>query len=110
MNITLNTEQSNFIQEELKKGRYKNMGDEIISEALQLLSERQRLSSEKRIEELRQKIAIGTEQISKGQVTDGEAVFARLQDKSVNCLSFNNKQYKFYSSSQSNAHSFRALS
>jgi antitoxin ParD1/3/4 len=80
MNITLNTEQSNFVQKQLKEGRYKN-ADEIISAALQLLSERQRFSSEKRIEELRQKIAIGTEQIAKGKVTDGEFVFARLQEK-----------------------------
>jgi antitoxin ParD1/3/4 len=43
---------------------------------LQLLQER-----EQRIEELRQKIALGTEQMPKGQVTDGEVVFARLQAK-----------------------------
>ncbi|WP_339379189.1 hypothetical protein [aff. Roholtiella sp. LEGE 12411] len=33
------------------------------------------------MEELRQKIAVGTEQIAKGQVTDGEVVFARFQEK-----------------------------
>ncbi|ULP71864.1 hypothetical protein [Nodularia sphaerocarpa] len=36
---------------------------------------------EQRLEDLRQKIAIGTEQIAKGQVTDGEVVFARFQEK-----------------------------
>jgi hypothetical protein len=34
-----------------------------------------------RIEELRQQIAIATEQIAKGQVTDGEVVFDRLREK-----------------------------
>jgi antitoxin ParD1/3/4 len=34
-----------------------------------------------RIEELRQQIAIATQQIAKGQVTDGEVVFDRLREK-----------------------------
>jgi antitoxin ParD1/3/4 len=34
-----------------------------------------------RIEELRQQIAIATEQIAKGQVPDGEVVFDRLREK-----------------------------
>jgi antitoxin ParD1/3/4 len=38
-------------------------------------------SLELQLEELRKKIAIGTEQIAKGQVTDGEIVFSRLQAK-----------------------------
>lgn len=39
------------------------------------------VSSEFQLEELRKKIAIATDQIAKGQVTDGEIVFARLQEK-----------------------------
>jgi antitoxin ParD1/3/4 len=39
------------------------------------------LDRERRLEELRKKIAVGTEQIKNGQVTDGEVVFARLQAK-----------------------------
>ncbi len=50
--------------------------DEVISEAFRLLEER-----EHRLEELRQKIAVGTEQIARGQVTDGEIVFSRIQEK-----------------------------
>jgi antitoxin ParD1/3/4 len=49
---------------------------QVISAAFKLLEEK-----ELRLEELRQKIAIGTEQIARGQVTDGEIVFARLQEK-----------------------------
>lgn len=57
------------------------MAEQVISSALKLLEESQRQKDEKRLEELRQKIAVGTEQIRRGQVTDGEVVFARLQDK-----------------------------
>ena len=47
-----------------------------MSEALALLVQR-----EQRLDELSRKIAVGTEQICNGQVTDGEAVFAQLQEK-----------------------------
>jgi len=40
-----------------------------------------RALEQKRLEELRLKIASGTEQIARGQVTDGEVVLARLQEK-----------------------------
>ena len=50
--------------------------DDVINEAFKLLEERER-----RLNELRQKIAVGTEQIKRGQVTDGEVVFERLQQK-----------------------------
>lgn len=35
---------------------------------------------EQQIDELRQKIAVGTEEMAKGQVTDGEVVFARFKE------------------------------
>jgi toxin ParE1/3/4 len=55
--------------------------EQVISEALKLLEEVNQQRDEIRLEELRQKIAVGTEQIQKGQTTDGEEVFARLQEK-----------------------------
>lgn len=75
MNITLKPEIEQFIQAQLATGRFASAED-VINEAFKLLQERER-----RIEELRQKIAVGNEQIAKGQVTDGEVVFARLQEK-----------------------------
>ncbi|OUL31158.1 CopG family transcriptional regulator [Nostoc sp. T09] len=75
MYIQIKPELEQFIQAQLASGRFAS-ADEVINEAFKLLQER-----EKRIEELRQKIAVGTEQIAKGQVTDGEVVFARLQEK-----------------------------
>ncbi|MGB3759623.1 MAG: type II toxin-antitoxin system ParD family antitoxin [Rivularia sp. (in: cyanobacteria)] len=67
-----------FIQAQMASGRFNN-ADDVIDEAFKLLEERQR-----RLEELRQKIAVGTEQIEQGRVTDGEIVFERLQEKILN--------------------------
>jgi antitoxin ParD1/3/4 len=47
-----------------------------MNEAFKLLQVR-----EQRLEELRQKIGVGNEQIARGQVTDGEIVFAHIQEK-----------------------------
>ncbi|MBD2612166.1 type II toxin-antitoxin system ParD family antitoxin [Nostoc punctiforme FACHB-252] len=75
MYIQIKPELEQFIQAQLATGRFAS-ADDVINEAFKLLQER-----EQRIEELRQKIAVGTEQIAKGQVTDGEVVFARFQEK-----------------------------
>jgi antitoxin ParD1/3/4 len=73
MNIVLKPEHEQFVQKQLAKGQYGTV-DELISTAL--LS-----GQEQRLKELRQQIAIGTEQIQQGRVVDGEAVFDRLQAK-----------------------------
>jgi len=75
MYIQIKRELEQFIQTQLASGRFAS-ADDVINEAFKLLQER-----EQRIEELRQKIAVGTEQIANGQITDGEVVFARLQEK-----------------------------
>jgi antitoxin ParD1/3/4 len=75
MNIQLKPEQEKFIQEKIASGEYSNV-DDVISQAFKLLEARER-----KIKELKDKIAVGTEQIAKGQVTDGEIVFERLQEK-----------------------------
>ncbi|MBD2578203.1 type II toxin-antitoxin system ParD family antitoxin [Oscillatoria sp. FACHB-1406] len=80
MKITLTLEQEKYIQLQLEQGNYNSI-EQLISEALQLLEKRNRALQQKRLEELKLKIASGTEQIAKGQVTDGEVVFARLQEK-----------------------------
>jgi antitoxin ParD1/3/4 len=80
MNITLTPEQEQYVRSQLEGGKY-NSVEQLISKALQLLEEQNRASEQKRLEELRLKIASGTEQIARGQVTDGEVVFARLQEK-----------------------------
>lgn len=75
MNIQLKPEHEQFIQAQMASGRFTN-ADDVIDEAFKLLEER-----EKRLEELCQKIAVATQQIEQGRVTDGEVVFARLQEK-----------------------------
>jgi antitoxin ParD1/3/4 len=80
MNITLTPEQEKYIQSQLKEGKY-NSVEQLISEALQLLEERNRTLEQKGFEELKLKITSGTESIARGQVTDGEVAFAQLQEK-----------------------------
>lgn len=80
MNITLTTEQERYVKSQLEGGKYNSI-EQLISEALQLLEAQNRASEQKRLEELRLKIASGTEQIARGQMTDGEVVFASLQKK-----------------------------
>jgi antitoxin ParD1/3/4 len=75
MNIQLKPEQEKFIQDKIASGEYNNAND-VITEAFKLLEIR-----EKKLKELQAKIAVGTEQIVNGQLTDGEQVFARLQEK-----------------------------
>ncbi|MEH2055474.1 MAG: type II toxin-antitoxin system ParD family antitoxin [Nostoc sp.] len=75
MNISLKPEHEQFIQSQIQTGRYANV-EELMNEALKLLQAR-----EQRLEELRGKIVIGKEQIARGEVTDGEIVFAQLQEK-----------------------------
>ena len=75
MNITLSSDQQAFVQSQIETGHYSSVED-LISEALVLLASRQQ-----KLAELRQQIAVGTEQIRNGQVTNGEEVFDRLQVK-----------------------------
>jgi antitoxin ParD1/3/4 len=75
MNISLKPEHEQFIQSQIQAGRYAN-AEELMNDALKLLQAR-----EQRLEELRGKIVIGKEQIARGEVTDGEIVFAQLQEK-----------------------------
>ena len=75
MNITLGPEQREFLQTQLESGAYVNP-DDLINEAIALFA-----ANHQKLRELKQMIAIGTEQIQRGEVTDGEEVFDRLQAK-----------------------------
>lgn len=87
LTVSLTPEQYQFIQEQVQNGRYPS-ADEAIALALELLEESIYLENEdnqrhyqKWLEETRKKIAIANEQIARGQVVDGEEVFARLRQK-----------------------------
>ena len=84
MNIQLKSEQEQFIRAQSAGGEYQTAED-VISEAFKVLEARTN-----KIEELRQKIAVGTAEIANGQMTDGEVVFERLQAKIARIASDNN--------------------
>jgi antitoxin ParD1/3/4 len=78
MNVSLTPELEQFVEEKIKAGKYSS-AIEVIREALWLLEERDysdRLSPE----ELRKEIAIGTEELKRGEVADGEEVFRELYE------------------------------
>ena len=79
MNINLQPEQEQFIQAKLETGKYAT-AYEVIVEALQLLEERDK-HYEKWVEETRKKVAIGIEQLDRGEGIDGEIAIARLREK-----------------------------
>ncbi len=80
MNIALNREQEQLILSQLKKGKYETL-EAVIRDALDLLAAREAEKERLQLEELRQKIDVGTQQIARGQVTDGEIVFERIKAK-----------------------------
>ncbi|MDJ1182959.1 type II toxin-antitoxin system ParD family antitoxin [Roseofilum casamattae] len=79
MNIVLTPDQQKFIESQIDKGRYGN-SQEIVDRALQLLEIQER-EYEQWVDETRQKVMRGIEQLEKGEKVDGEIVVARLQDK-----------------------------
>ncbi|GAA6614891.1 type II toxin-antitoxin system ParD family antitoxin [Scytonema sp. NUACC26] len=79
MNVNLKPEYEQFIQTQIASGQFTSV-DEVMNEAVKLLEIRVH-----QLEALKRKIALGTEQIKAGRVTDGEIVFARLQEK-IRCV------------------------
>ncbi len=79
MNITLKPEQSELIQQKLNSGKYNN-AEEVIAEALQLLSQRD-LEYQTWVEETREKVDIAIEELRRGEGIDGDVVIAQLKEK-----------------------------
>jgi antitoxin ParD1/3/4 len=73
VNIQLKLEQEQFIRSQIDRGEYQTAED-VVSEAFKLLE-----AKTNKIEELRQKITVGTQEMANGQMTGGEVVFERLQ-------------------------------
>ncbi|MEA5470810.1 ribbon-helix-helix domain-containing protein [Spirulina sp. 06S082] len=76
MKISLKPEQQALIQEKLDRQQY-TTADEIISEALQLLEERDR-DRERWLADVREKVAEGKAELKRGEGLNGEEVFAEL--------------------------------
>jgi antitoxin ParD1/3/4 len=79
MNVSLTPELERFIKEKVASGLY-NSASEVVREALRLLDDRDRLY-QMRLEELREEIRIGIEQIEQGRVISGEELFRDLRER-----------------------------
>ena len=79
MSISLTPELEQFIQSQIASGKYASTEDVIIA-GIKLLEERERIYKG-RFEELKREIAIGVEQLERGEVIDGEIVFRQLEQK-----------------------------
>ncbi len=79
MNITLSSEQEQFIQSQIATGKYTNI-QQVIDSALKLL-EKQDRNYEQWLDETRQKVKVGLGQLESGDKVDGEVVIAQLEAK-----------------------------
>ena len=79
MNINLSSEQEQFIQSQIVRGKYTNI-QQVIDYALKLL-EKQDQNYEQWLDETRQKVKVGLEQLERGDKVDGEVVIAQLEAK-----------------------------
>jgi antitoxin ParD1/3/4 len=75
MNVRLTPQQEQFINKQLADGRYLS-ASEVIREGLRLLADEEKWKAE-----VRQKLAIGLEQLRAGQVVDGEAAVDEILEK-----------------------------
>ena len=80
MNVNLGTVFDNFIGELLKTGMYQSQS-EVVREGLRLLKEREEVKK-LRLAELRQEIALGSEQADRGEFVDGAQTFAEIRRRS----------------------------
>ncbi|MDZ8107590.1 MAG: type II toxin-antitoxin system ParD family antitoxin [Nostoc sp. DedQUE12a] len=78
MNISLTPELEQLVKDKVNSGRYHSVS-EVMGEALRLLDERDR-DQEQRLGELKAKIQEGLEASERGEVVDGEEVFAELEE------------------------------
>jgi antitoxin ParD1/3/4 len=79
MNILLDAEQSAFIQTQLQSGQF-STAEAVIATALQIMATQQ-ADYQDWLEETRVKIKEGMEDLERGNVVDGEAFMAELQQR-----------------------------
>jgi antitoxin ParD1/3/4 len=79
MTVTLTPELEQFVAEQLKTGYYRS-ADDVIAQSLGMLRAQEEFI-ETHTAELREKIAVGLDQIRKGQVVDGRKAIQNLREK-----------------------------
>jgi antitoxin ParD1/3/4 len=79
MTVTLTSELERFIAEQLKSGHYRS-ADDVITQSLGML-QAQEAFIQTNAAELREKVAVGLEQIRRGEVVDSRDAIRRLREK-----------------------------
>lgn len=75
MNIGLPARLLQWVQDQVQAGRFESPA-EVVAEAVRLMADR-----EDSHRELREKIESGWRQLERGEVVDGEAAFAELENR-----------------------------
>lgn len=78
MELVLSDESSQIIRRKLESGAYPS-AEEIVAVALKLLEDH----DEDRLTALREEIALGIEQADRGELIDGDEVFAEVRNQLV---------------------------
>ena len=78
VNVSLTPELGAFLRNRVKSGRYQTTS-EVVREALRLL-ERQEQEREEGLRQLKAKLKRGAAQAERGELADGDAVFADLRE------------------------------
>jgi antitoxin ParD1/3/4 len=76
MELTLDAESEQIVRRHIESGKYPSPG-EVVSEALRLLE----ALDESELDELRREITLGIEEADRGDLIEGEEVFARLRNR-----------------------------
>ncbi len=77
MTVTLTAEQEQFIAEQLKSGHYQSAGD-VITQSLGMFRAQEEFIRSNAAE-LREKIAIGLDQIQRNEIVDGRTAIQNLR-------------------------------
>jgi antitoxin ParD1/3/4 len=81
MDLSLTAEQQRFIDEKLKTGKYRTAED-VVRDSLRMWMVQEAGEEQRRsnwASEVREKIEEGWQQVQRGELLDGDAVFERLR-------------------------------
>jgi antitoxin ParD1/3/4 len=79
MNVSLTPELAGFVKEQVESGMY-HSASEVVRDGLRLLV-RQRQDRQARLDRLRAEIALGIEQLDRGEAISGQEVFRELRQR-----------------------------
>ena len=79
MTVTLTAEQEKFVAEQIRSGHYRSAAD-VVTQSLGMLRNQEQFIRDN-ISELREKIAVGLDQIQRGETVDGRTALKDLREK-----------------------------